>query len=703
MPSEGPKLPPPSPLAFGAADHVEALVERIEQHFAASGRARASETVAESTEKPLEDSLVVGLFGEWGSGKSLWLRHIEHHFLLRLASWLEGDGAPTGPLIVPVFFNTWRYEKEEHLVIPLIKTLETRLHSLAPAEDDPAQDAEAKGKKGFLDRAANALAIAGIALASGLSGKLSVPLLGEVELSGSDVVDTVIELVKLNEAEEAARNDALTRVASRGEEQGKVRALLDLQSVYYDFQAHLRGITRPEREDGRPLNLLFLIDDLDRCLPEKAVEMLETIKLFLDVEGTAFVLALDDAVVERGIAHRYRDYGFRKHPTAYDSIAYAINPANYEDHLKRYKHLGQEPINGHEYLEKIVQLPVRIPRPNVRDLRDFLLENFGDVFSRTAKAEEEREGGRERGLAKEKVDAAGGDFEHDAPVATRIEAIEPLLELFTKAVPPVPRKHIRAAELLRVHLGVARRRGWDLHANDTELLTLARLTLVQIFAPEVYRYAQRRDVRFLARMAGWVGAVPDWRLEGWLEAFLSKRKKDYEAKGSNSDAWAIEHYDLPLLRLLREAQAQRSGFDPFDVVDPPPDLDPNLGDYFVLARTAQDVRAQEVSSEGLDRELPEVNLNDPEGFLNLLLAEDPERWEDALQNEGLKGVRGRLPDYVFAEILEKVRERPGQATVDWLDTLSPLLSTEQLRELVSAAGVFERLLEGANAPGKEPQ
>ena len=702
MPSEGPKLPPPPPLAFAARDHVEALVERIEQHFAASGRARA-DNAAEAAGKSPEDSLVVGLFGEWGSGKSLWLQHIEHRFLQRLTSRLEEDSAPGGPLVVPVFFNTWRYEKEEHLVVPLVKTLETRLRSLAAAEGGPAEDAQAKGKKGLLARAADTLAIAGIALASGLSGKLSVPLLGEVALSGRDVVDTVIELVKLNEAEEAARNDALKRAASRSEEQGKVRALLDLQSVYYDFQAHLRGITRPEQEDGRPLNLLFLIDDLDRCLPEKAVEMLETIKLFLDVEGTAFVLALDDAVVERGIAHRYRDYGFRKHPTAYDSIAYAINPTNYEDHLKRYKHLGQEPINGHEYLEKIVQLPVRIPRPNVRDLRDFLLENFGDVFSRTAKAEEEHESGRERGPAKEKVDAAGGDFEHDAPAATHVAAIEPLLDLFTKAVPPVPRKHIRAAELLRVHLSVAHRRGWDLHADDTELLTLARLTLVQIFAPEVYRYAQRRDVRFLARMAGWIGAVPDWRLEGRLEAYLNKRKKDYEAKGSNFDAWAIEHYDLPLLRLLREAQAQRSGFDPFDVVDPPPDLDPNLGDYFALARTAQDVRAQEVSSEGLDRELPEVNLNDPEGFLNLLLAEDPERWEDALQNEGLKGVRGRLPDYVFAEILEKVRERPGQATVDWLDTLSPLLSTEQLRELVSAAGVFERLLEGANAPGEEPR
>ena len=46
-------------------------------------------------------------------------------------------------------------------------------------------------------------------------------------------------------------------------------------------------------------------------LPDKAVEALEAIKLFLEVEGCAFVLALDEEVVERGIAHRYRDYALQ--------------------------------------------------------------------------------------------------------------------------------------------------------------------------------------------------------------------------------------------------------------------------------------------------------------------------------------------------------------------------------------------------------
>ncbi|MCA9712937.1 MAG: hypothetical protein KDK70_44340, partial [Myxococcales bacterium] len=51
--------------------------------------------------------------------------------------------------------------------------------------------------------------------------------------------------------------------------------------------------SQPEGDDLR-LDLLFLVDDLDRCLPEKAVEVLEAIKLFLEVPGCAFVIGVDD-------------------------------------------------------------------------------------------------------------------------------------------------------------------------------------------------------------------------------------------------------------------------------------------------------------------------------------------------------------------------------------------------------------------------
>ena len=41
--------------------------------------------------------------------------------------------------------------------------------------------------------------------------------------------------------------------------------------------------------------LIVFVDDLDRCLPEKAIEVLEAIKLFLEVPGVVFVLGMDQS------------------------------------------------------------------------------------------------------------------------------------------------------------------------------------------------------------------------------------------------------------------------------------------------------------------------------------------------------------------------------------------------------------------------
>jgi hypothetical protein len=108
----------------------------------------------------------------------------------------------------------------------------------------------------------------------------------------------------------------------------------------------LGAITRPNKTDQHALkvevahpiriNFVIFIDDLDRCLPEKAVGTLELIKTIFNVESFAFVLALDDEVIERGIGHRYKEYAIgNKKP--------------------------EMPITGFEYLEKIVHVPFRLP------------------------------------------------------------------------------------------------------------------------------------------------------------------------------------------------------------------------------------------------------------------------------------------------------------------------------------------------------
>lgn len=90
-------------------------------------------------------------------------------------------------------------------------------------------------------------------------------------------------------------------------------------------------------------NVVVMIDDLDRCRPERIIEVLEVIKLFLAVERTTFIIAANENVIKYSIRGKY------------------------------------PPMNGFdieldkEYIEKIIQLPVYIPELPVKDIQDYLL------------------------------------------------------------------------------------------------------------------------------------------------------------------------------------------------------------------------------------------------------------------------------------------------------------------------------------------
>lgn len=58
-----------------------------------------------------------------------------------------------------------------------------------------------------------------------------------------------------------------------------------------------------EAQDGKPL--VFFIDELDRCRPTFAVELLERVKHLLNVKNIVFVLSLDKSQLEASIAAVY--------------------------------------------------------------------------------------------------------------------------------------------------------------------------------------------------------------------------------------------------------------------------------------------------------------------------------------------------------------------------------------------------------------
>lgn len=67
----------------------------------------------------------------------------------------------------------------------------------------------------------------------------------------------------------------------------------------------LRGAISEFSKSGVDRVIVF-IDDLDRCMAANALEILESMKLFFDMEGFVFVVGLDQAVIERAVTARYQ-------------------------------------------------------------------------------------------------------------------------------------------------------------------------------------------------------------------------------------------------------------------------------------------------------------------------------------------------------------------------------------------------------------
>jgi len=79
----------------------------------------------------------------------------------------------------------------------------------------------------------------------------------------------------------------------------------DASEVIIELKNELsKAVADKIRNTGNDRVIIF-IDDLDRLVPEKAVELLETMKLFLDIHGCVFVLAIDYNVVVKGLETKF--------------------------------------------------------------------------------------------------------------------------------------------------------------------------------------------------------------------------------------------------------------------------------------------------------------------------------------------------------------------------------------------------------------
>ena len=218
--------------------------------------AKALANAAKFTQGPF----TIGVFGEWGSGKTSLLRLVKKE--------LDEDDE-----VATVWFNAWRFESDDQPIVPLVATIIREIE-------------RNRSFKSRVGDGVNSILRSLRAVAYGFSAKTSIKLPGFSEIEAGFVAKEIVQ-----------RNDELNS-----------DPLLD-RSLHYDA---FESLTECARKMPKNARVVVVIDDLDRCMPDKALRLLESIKLVLAQKGFIFVIGVARTVLEKYLTHRYEtEFGIK--------------------------------------------------------------------------------------------------------------------------------------------------------------------------------------------------------------------------------------------------------------------------------------------------------------------------------------------------------------------------------------------------------
>jgi predicted KAP-like P-loop ATPase len=373
--------------------------------------------------------ITIGVFGDWGSGKSTLLQMVKAE--------LEKDETT-----LVLSFNGWLFEGYEDVKTALMGSI------LDAVTSNRKLDEKAISLASRLLRRVNWLRVAGVgakyALAFAVGGPAGVGI-----TAGGDAVamakEAAAKLAKEYTPEEAAK------FLKDDPGQNLLRGIRDFRK---DF-AELLAETKIKR-------LVVMVDDLDRCSPDTIIETLEAIKLFLFVPHTAFVLGADERLVRYAVRRRFPELD---------------QP-------------GERIEVGRDYLEKLVQFPVRIPPLANAEIETYINLLFTSITQDLLPGLFEK--ARLAAVNSSAGALYGVNFNHGvaqqlfgtvpAGLAENLALAQRLAPVLTVGLSGNPRQCKRFLNTLLVRARMAKSREVDLKQT-----VLAKLMLVEYFKPEWFK------------------------------------------------------------------------------------------------------------------------------------------------------------------------------------------------------------------------
>jgi KAP family P-loop domain/Domain of unknown function (DUF4440) len=263
-----------------------------------------------------DPQFTIGVFGDWGTGKSTILRNIRQKLEKKYRC-------------VCLEFDAWQYEQETaQMSIPLILAIIAEIYK---NNKDKIDNFDRESNENFKEKLSRIFSGLSLSLKFGIPGMADLGL----GYDFSKVLDNGSRFRFLS---------TRRRIERFSLEQTKLQEGIDLIKKLIDM-----NIVKGPKENQK-LKLVVFIDDLDRCTPEKAVEIFEVVKIFLGIKGIVYVIGLSQKIVKLAIDEKYK-------------------------HLR-----GQ--FSGEEYLRKIIQLQFPIPQIQLEEVTDYivsLLDEYEDL------------------------------------------------------------------------------------------------------------------------------------------------------------------------------------------------------------------------------------------------------------------------------------------------------------------------------------
>lgn len=266
--------------------------------------------------------LTIGLFGDWGSGKSSILEVLKKD--------IEKDEGTAC-----LYFNGWVFEGYDDAKAALLETI------IKAFEDEKKFGEGLKDDINRLFKSVNWMRVIGFGIKN-----IALPASAAFLSGGLSVIPQLINGLK-----DAAKNpsDLVAKIQGINTEDFLRKFVKDSDDVVqFDVVRKFRVDFEKLLEKSKIDKLVIIIDDLDRCLPDRIIDNLEAIKLFLNVKNTAFVIGADPRIVRHAIEYRYKDK------------IIDTSSENSNDRI----------VN--DYLEKLIQIPYTLPKLSDSEVETYI-------------------------------------------------------------------------------------------------------------------------------------------------------------------------------------------------------------------------------------------------------------------------------------------------------------------------------------------